>query len=124
LSSDWIFIAHHIFDHYRDQLIEAKPHLEKSLDHQIAMIKADAYVGGTLKSAPPPLQGRIRKRYVRGRKGHRLFYITYPKNKLVIGVFITPEPRAKIDYREFPWHLFLEAHEDFEEKRLDKFRIV
>jgi len=88
------------------------------------MIKVNPMIGEPLKGAPPPLQGRIRKRYVGGRKGHRLFYITFPREKIVIGVFITPETRNKINYNEFPWNLFLEAFQDFEIKKLDKFKII
>lgn len=124
MSDEYIFLAHYIFDYYYNQLIEAKPNIEESLRNQIRMIKLNPMIGKPLKGAPPQLQGRIRKRNVGGRKGHRLFYITFPGKNFVIGVFITPETRNKINYNEFPWDKFLEAFQDFETEKLDKFRII
>lgn len=117
------FVAHHIFDHYYNQLIKSEPNLQKIVDDKIRLAAENPLAGSPLQAAPNDLAGRIRKIWIR-QNGRRLFYIHFPDQKVVLGIFITPVSRGDFDYSDFPWELFVEAKEDFDQKRLEKFRIV
>jgi hypothetical protein len=68
------------------------------------------------------LQGAIRKKYVGGREGHRLFYIFNSKENLVLPVYIYVEQRRDIDYKKVPWEEIAdEIYKDFINKKYDKF---
>jgi len=123
LPNKHAFIAHHIFDHYYNQLIEAAPELKDILDDKIRIAAENPLAGEPLQGAPQPLQGRIRKLRVR-KGGRRLFYIHFPEYEVVLGVFITPESRKGFNYAEFPWALFEEAADDFNDRKLENFRII
>ena len=119
------FLAHHIFDYYYIQLVAASPKLKKALDTAIQKAKSNPTTAGEwMRRVPSELQGKIYKMWVSGRGGHRLFYLFFSENKLVIGVFISPEIRSRFNYEDFPWELFLEVALDFKAEKLKNFRII
>jgi len=124
LTHEFTFIAHHIFDHYLDQLLENDPALKKSYEKQIDLIKTNPYIGSPMKYAPSDIAGRVYKKKMGGRSGYSICYIIFREIKVVLGVYITPEARKDIDYRKFPWEKLTQAVKDFNAKDLEKFRIV
>ena len=124
LTREYVFVAHHIFDHCLDQVLEKNPQLEDSYRKQVRRIKSNPDTGKRMKYAPQPLAGRLRKVKIGGRKGYSLCYVVFEQFQAVLGVFITPEDRSKVDYRNFPWETLVEAAEDFQKKDLSKLRIV
>ena len=78
MPESYRFLAHHIFEHYYNQLVEVNPKLKKSLDTAIQKVKSNpATVGEWMRGVPPELQGKIYKMWVSGRGGHRLFYLFF-----------------------------------------------
>ena len=124
LKHEYNFVAHHIFLHYRDELLSNKPELKNSYDKRIENIKINPFIGSPMKYVPEPLQGKIFKVKIGGRKGHSLCYIIFEERKIALGVYITPKSRDKVDYKNFPWDHFLEAAEDYKKGNLKNFKIL
>jgi hypothetical protein len=124
LTHEYTFVAHHVFDHYLEQLLTSNPGLKKSFEKQIDLIKTNPYIGSPMKYAPSDIAGRVYKKKMGGSSGYSICYIIFREMKVVLGVYITPEARKDIDYREFPWDILVQAVKDFNPKNLDKFRIV
>ena len=68
------------------------------------------------------LQGLIYRLHVKGRRGFRFIYLVYPSHGIVMGVFVSPEVKAKFDYESVPWLEYAtEIYEDLVEGHMEKF---
>jgi hypothetical protein len=121
---EYTFVAHHLFDYYLDQVLKNEPGLRKSYEKQIALIRTNPEIGTKMRYAPHEIAGRIRKKKMGGSGGYSICYVVYPAKSVALGVYVTPEARDDIDYRDFPWDVLLEAVQDFDEGKIAKFRIV
>jgi len=68
------------------------------------------------------LQGRIYRLHVKGRRGFRFIYLVEHKQKLVMGVFVSSEIKAKFDYSTVPWLEYATAiYEDIVNRKYENF---
>jgi len=71
------------------------------------------------------LRGKIRKVYIGGNKGYRLFFIFYEKKNIIIPFFISKQRRDHITYNETMLNMLeqsaIEMFNDFINKNYDSF---
>lgn len=124
MAKPFTFVRHHIFDSQCDELLEREPAFESRLRNQIRLARHDPFGGSSLKGCPRQLQNRLFKRYVGNNKEYRLFYLVFQEQSVVLGVFLTVMRRDHFDYsKHTPWELFTEALEDFNDQKMESFRL-
>lgn len=68
------------------------------------------------------LQGCIYRLHVKGRRGFRFIYLVNHSQRIVMGVFVSPEVKAKFDYESVPWMEYAtEIYEDLVKGHTEKF---
>jgi hypothetical protein len=82
-----------------------------------------ANAGDPLKTLPPDLTGKVKKLWVGGRKGHRMFIKTDHPEKVVKICFVTPVKRGHLDYKKLTQDLVNLLDDQVEERTLKKFII-
>ena len=71
---------------------------------QCAKACNDPYnTGGRLQGLPPHLAGKVRKVWVKGRRGFRFIYFLDADRELIVGVTLSSESRGSFDYDDPVW---------------------
>jgi len=116
-------VRHKIFEYQYKHLRENSP-LKRQVDTQLQVIASDpASAGAPLKFLPPDLAGKVKKLWVGGRKGHRMFIKTDHHEKVVKICFVTPVKRGHLDYKRLMQDLVNLLDNQVEERTLKKFII-
>jgi hypothetical protein len=116
-------IWHKIFEYQYKNLVEDSL-LKRQIDKQLEVIASDpANAGDPLKALPPDLSGKVKKLWVGGRKGHRMFIKTDHHEKVVKICFVTPVKRGHLDYKKLTQDLVNLLDDQVEERTLKKFII-
>jgi hypothetical protein len=116
-------VWHKIFE-YQYENLEENSLLKRQIDKQLEVIASDpANAGVPLQSLPPDLAGKVKKLWVGGRKGHRIFIKTDHHEKVVKICFVIPEKRAHLDYKKLTQDLVNLLDDQVEERTLKKFII-
>jgi hypothetical protein len=116
-------VWHRIFD-YQYKHLQDNSALKRQIDTQLKVVASDpANAGSPLKFLGEDLAGKIRKLWVGGRKGHRMFTKTDHFKKVVTIWFVTPEKRSQLDYRKLTPDLPNLIDGEMDEKILRKYII-
>jgi hypothetical protein len=114
-------VRHKIFEYQYEHLKQNSP-LKRQVDKQLEVIASDPANSGTaLQGLPPDLAGKVKRLWVGGRRGHRMFIKTDHNEKVVKICFVSPVKRADIDYRKLMRDLLKLLDAQVDEKRLKKF---
>ena len=114
-------VRHRIFEYqYKD--LRGSSLLKRQVDAQLEVIDSDpANAGVPLKFLPPDLAGKVKKLWVGGRRGHRMFIKTDHNKRVVKICFVTPVKRGHIDYKKLTRDLIKLIDAQVNEKTLKKF---
>lgn len=119
--SAYRIVRHRIFEYQYKHLGQNSP-LKRQVDKQLEVIDSDpSNAGAALQGLPPDLAGKVKKLWVGGRKGHRLFIKTDHDKKVITILFVTPEKRGQLDYRKLTRDLIELLDVEVDEKSLKKF---
>jgi hypothetical protein len=121
--SPYRIVRHRIFEYQYKHLNQNSP-LKRQLDKQLEMIFSDpANAGAALQGLPPDLAGKVKKLWVGGRKGHRMFIKADHDKKVITICFVTPAKRGQLDYKKLTRDLIELLDAEVDEKKLKKFII-
>ena len=116
-------VWHRIFEYQYKHLKQNSP-LKRQIDKQLEVIVRDpANAGATLQGLPPDFAGKVKRLWVGGRKGHRMFIKTDHHERVVKICFVTPEKRGHIDYTKLTRDLIELLDAEVDERKLKKFII-
>lgn len=114
-------IWHRIFEYQYKHLKQDSP-LKRQVDKQLEVIDSDpANAGVALQGLPPDFAGKVKRLWVGGRNGRRMFIKTDHRDRVVKVCFVTPEKRGRIDYAKLALDLIELLDAEVDEKRLKKF---
>ena len=81
--------------------------------------------GKPLHGLPKPWSGRVFRKQVGGRRGHRLIYYLYERESAVLGIYISPVTRSNFDYDDAEWQRLLEVvYQDLKDGNDGKFQTI
>lgn len=93
-------VWHGIFD-YQYKHLQENSLLKRQVDKQLEVIVRDpANAGVALQGLPPDFAGKVKRLWVGGRKGYRMFIKTDHHEKVVTIWFVTPVKRSQLDYKK------------------------
>ncbi|KPL05473.1 MAG: hypothetical protein AMJ73_00760 [candidate division Zixibacteria bacterium SM1_73] len=117
-------IAWHEIFKYQYKHMQENSFLKRQVDTQLQVIASDPPNAGTpRKFLPPDLAGKVKKLWVGGRTGHRIFIKTDHDKRVVTVLFITPVKRGHKDHKKLTRDLIKLIDTQVDEKRLKKFII-
>lgn len=125
MSQRFRFLVHRCFQEQLDSFVETNLDAWPSLLTQIKKARNDPFRAGKAMHNIPvkKLQGRIYRLHVRGRRGFRFVYLVDHSRKIVMGIFVSSEVKAKFDYGKVPWEEYAaEIYEDLVSGNIEKFR--
>ena len=118
--SSYRIVWHEIFEHQYKHLRENSL-LKRQVDTQLQVIASDpANAGAPRKFQPPDLAGKVKKLWVGGRKGYRMFMKTDHDKRVVNVVFVTPVKRGHRDHKKLTRDLIKLIDAQVHEKTLKK----
>ena len=116
-------LVHRTFADQSKAAIARVPNLEQKLVTALEAIRSSPASGKAMTDiVKPSLQGKIRRRWVGGRQGHRLIYLFLPSRDVVMPVYISEEPKMRFNYDSVEWEALAdEIYQDFREQNYGAF---
>lgn len=110
MSPPFRLLVHELFQEQLDEFLAIRGEAWDSLLASLRELCADPFnAGSLLQGLPPPLAGRVYKKWVHGRRGYRLIYLLYPVKGITLGVFLSTEARADFDYSDIEWQEYAQT---------------
>jgi len=99
------------------------PTVTESFLKQCEKASADPFKAGkSMGGLPRELQGSVYRLWIKGPKGFRFIYVVHRELKIVMGVFVSADPRSNFDYNKVPWLEYAEKiYEDLTAKNMKQF---
>lgn len=102
--------------------MELYPEQKASLFANLERARSEPFSGKAMHSLPKKLRQKVFRLRIGGRTGFRLIYYVHKKKSLILGIYLTVEPRAKFSYEKSDWMDALESvSSDFENNEMGNF---
>jgi hypothetical protein len=125
LTQSYELLIHLTFQKQALEVKKKHPEIEDALVTALQEIQANPTPGTMQGVVIKRLQGVIHKKHVGGNNGHRLIYLHPKGSKIVIPVFLSPEPRSLFSYEDMDWQGICEPfYDDYIKKNYKAFSRV
>jgi len=122
LTRSYKLIFHQSFQKQALKIKGKYPKIEKPLMKALDSVKANPLPGTLQGITIPYLKGIIHKKHVGGPTGHRLIYLFFNRQGIVIPIFVSEEKKAKFSYDKIDWQkVCAPIYQDFKNKNYKAF---
>jgi len=136
LTSSYRFLVHDTFVRQVKEFLDSlpksvRPKVLKKLKTQFQKSIGNPVDCGSkcMEDIRGPLAGKIFRFHVGGGKGYRFIYLVIQDHKLVVPVFVIPDPKSiakdsRSYYEKYPWFQYAsEFYRDLLEEKYDTFKV-
>lgn len=125
MSSFFRFLAHDAFLRHLNDFREKHPSFEKSLLANLKKAQSNPFSGKPMHSLPKKLRQKVYRRWIGGPEDFRFIYYVDRKQRVVLGIYLSLEPKARFSYDKCDWDNILGAIvADLENRNMDRFAVM